>query len=190
MGAMDERVDDDVLVAQIRDADSDSAFRQLFQRYVGPLLDFAQQLVHAPDLADDIVADVFAALWEQRKTLRIQSVRAYLFGAVRNRAYTVLHNARRSETWTTLFLTEERSPGLGEVIGDPETLLDQEERRTTLMAAIAELPYRSRAVIWLRWINQLSFSEIAETMGTTEAAIRMQHSRALAQLRGRLEREK
>jgi RNA polymerase sigma-70 factor (ECF subfamily) len=185
MWPADEELADEILLLRIRQGD-EAAFRRLFDRYMGPLYTLALQLTRVPDAADDVVADVFATLWDNRSSLSITSVRAYLFGAIRNRSYTVLHQMQRADVWNSRFLSTAESPGLGCPTDAADVQLESEERRHTILTAIESLPPRSRTVIWLRWITQLPFDEIAVIMETTEAAVRMQHSRALAQLRERL----
>ncbi|MBW8485890.1 SigE family RNA polymerase sigma factor [Actinomadura parmotrematis] len=53
-----------------------------------------------------------------------------------------------------------------------------------LDAALAGLPPRMRAVLVLRYVDQLTDAEIAEVLGCTAATVRSQASRALAKLRG------
>jgi DNA-directed RNA polymerase specialized sigma24 family protein len=60
---------------------------------------------------------------------------------------------------------------------------DQHADRTVLMAEIARLPRKQRAVLALRFYEGLTDSEIAETLGCTSGTVRGYASRALAQLR-------
>ncbi len=60
------------------------------------------------------------------------------------------------------------------------------ERDRTLRAVMA-LPVRRRAVVLLRFYDDLSLHQIAEAMGVAEGTVKSQLSRALEQLRAELE---
>jgi len=61
---------------------------------------------------------------------------------------------------------------------------DQTVTRLTLRAAIRELPPRQRAVVVLRYLEDMSERDVAEALGCTAGTVASQASRALARLRG------
>ncbi|MDR2681246.1 MAG: RNA polymerase sigma-70 factor [Tannerella sp.] len=81
-----EMVDDVFLLKLIRENDR-QAFKYLFDGFFIPLCRFADTFVNDRSVAEDIVMDVFTAVWEKRNGLEIDvSWKAYLFQSVRNRA--------------------------------------------------------------------------------------------------------
>ncbi|HEY2325584.1 MAG TPA: sigma-70 family RNA polymerase sigma factor, partial [Thermoanaerobaculia bacterium] len=58
-----------------------------------------------------------------------------------------------------------------------------------LQRAIALLPVDARELIVLRFMEEMSYAEIAKTIGTTEAALRGKVFRALRLLRDALEKK-
>jgi DNA-directed RNA polymerase specialized sigma24 family protein len=64
---------------------------------------------------------------------------------------------------------------------DPDAYLVGE--RTTLLAALRQLPPRQRAVVVLRYWEDLTDAQIAATLGCSPGTVRSQLSRALAKLR-------
>lgn len=55
-----------------------------------------------------------------------------------------------------------------------------------LDTALAALPQRMRAVLVLRYVDQLTEAEIAEVLGCAQGTVKSQASRALAKLRAQL----
>jgi RNA polymerase sigma-19 factor, ECF subfamily len=159
-----------------------AAFESLFREYHAPLCAFADRVVAAPDVAEEIVQDVFASLWRTRSTLRIRtSLRAYLYTAVRNRA---LNHARRSGTESVLDAAVSMDASAG---AEPDALVQAAETAEIVASAIASLPPRCREVITLRWVHGLSHAEIAEIMSVSVKAVENQVTRGLRTLRGVLD---
>ncbi|MFJ7158299.1 SigE family RNA polymerase sigma factor [Streptomyces sp. NPDC101118] len=57
------------------------------------------------------------------------------------------------------------------------------EERTALMAALAILPARQRAVVVLRYWEDLAEAEVAEVLGCSAGTVKSQASKGLAKLR-------
>jgi RNA polymerase sigma-70 factor (sigma-E family) len=60
------------------------------------------------------------------------------------------------------------------------------ELRMTLMAALAELPARARAVVVLRYWDDLSIEQTADALGCSQGTVKSHAARALGVLRERL----
>ena len=71
-------------------------FQQLFRDHYEPLCARAFQMVHDRKASEDIVQDVFLALWERREEVDFdRPLLPLLFVAVKNRAIDLL----RSKNW-------------------------------------------------------------------------------------------
>ncbi|MEU7604295.1 SigE family RNA polymerase sigma factor [Streptomyces sp. NPDC041003] len=69
---------------------------------------------------------------------------------------------------------------------DPGPRPEHTELRVTLLAALAELPPRARAMVVLRYWEDLSVETVAQLLRCSEGTVKSQCSRALAKLRTRL----
>src|SRR6266545_605005 len=174
---------DATLVARLR-AGEEAAFEQVFRRYYNPLCVFVTRYVGAPDLAEELVESVFARIWEQRLGWDVRgSLTAYLYAAVRHRAldhrrHEAIEGRMRERTHR-----EGPVPGMGQAQSGSEQLCEANELEAAVRAAIERLPERCRMVFTLRWQHQLSYAEIAETLGIATKTVETQMNRALKALR-------
>ncbi|MFE0512363.1 SigE family RNA polymerase sigma factor [Streptomyces sp. NPDC058964] len=65
----------------------------------------------------------------------------------------------------------------------PDDAVSRADERGTLMAALAGLPPRQRAVVVLRYWEDLSEAEAAEVLGCSPGTVKSQASKGLAKLR-------
>jgi RNA polymerase sigma-70 factor (sigma-E family) len=129
-------------------------------------------------LADDLVQHTFTRLYSHWP--RIQGDRPD--GYARRTLVNQLLNGRRTsrrETLTDEVPTGETTTAAVEA--------SRTEDRLDLLDAIRELPPRQRAIIALRFLDDLSVAETAEILGMAEGTVKSQTARAIAGLRGRLD---
>lgn len=167
-------------IARIRAGDYD-AFVACFRAYYGSALAFASHLLGTgeEDAAEDVVQDVFFAIWQRRETWVVStSLGAYIHGAVRNRVATQFRHRRvrrRLEGFVReVFDRDVRRPDADIVAAD----LDATVRRL-----IEQLPSRCREVYELRWHHQLSYAEIAHLLGISVKTVETHVTTALKHLR-------
>ena len=173
-------VDDAAVVAQIQGGDA-SAFERIFKGHAKALVTFAAGYVRSRATAEDIVADVFATLWERRATWNpANGVRAYLYAAVRNRSLNNIRNLAihaRVTDWSNATPTAPRAVDDALII---------EEQLALIRRTIQTFPEQRRRIMALRWRDGLSASEIATVLGLTRNAVDIQLTRALQALKALL----
>lgn len=74
----------------------------------------------------------------------------------------------------------------GQVVADPSAVVAD---RDQLLRALAALPVRQRAVIVLRYLEDLSEAQTSAVLGCSEGTVKSQASRALAKLRNAADAE-
>ena len=172
--------------ARVRTGDA-QAFEALFRAYVEPLCSFAYSYVESESQAQEIVQDLFGRLWERRETLeRPRSVRAYLYGATRNRVLNELRHARVERAFLSRALRLESVRTSGPRPVPPEEDLNASALAVAAERAVAELPPRCREVFTLTRDRHLSYAEAADVLGISPKTVEIHMGRALTFLRQRL----
>ena len=160
--------------------DERAAFERTFRQHYGELCDFAAFYVGSADEAEEVVQDVFFAIWLRREDLETRvSMRSYLFGAVRNHA---LHNSRHAAV-VRRHVEEERA-GPPRVEPAPDERLEGDEAALDLRRAIESLPPRTRLAMELRWLRQMSYAEVAEVMRISVKGVEKLITEGMTRLRG------
>lgn len=185
MTATPDEISDEQLIRRLRGGD-DSAFDALYLKYFERLWRYAYRLTHSSETAEEIVQDVFLAIWDRRETWQIrEALDRYLFSSVRNAAMRQLQRDSRFSESVRSFET-----GSPDVHAEPSPLADERlilsELDHTLRQALLALPIARRRVAILRWQRGLSFAEIGETLGISAEAARVQAHRARIVLRAAL----
>ena len=170
------------IATRIRAGDA-KAFELVFRTYYQPLYAFAFRFVRDSAAAEDLVQDVFGAVWTTRATIQIKtSVRAYLYTSVRNRALNVRKHEAVVDDWdrdeSIDHVRELHPPPI-----QPDALLDRKLLEARLEAAFDSLPERAATALRLRWRDELSHAEIAEAMGISVKGVEKLLSRGLRALR-------
>lgn len=169
------------LIALLRSGDAES-FERVYRAYVVALCWMADSYVRSRDTAEDIVQELFTWLWANRHDFRPEhGLRAYLFGAVRNRAL----NALRDEA-TASRASERLSASVAGIAGTADAELMASDLETAIQAAVEGMPPRCREVFLLLRTQALTYAEVAVILGISPKTVEVHMSRALAILRARL----
>ena len=82
------------LIRKIRTGD-EMAFEKLFRLFYEALCRYAQNMVNEPELAEEIVQEMFVQLWEKRQSLDLHTgIRPYLYKAVHNRCLNQIQHQK------------------------------------------------------------------------------------------------
>jgi RNA polymerase sigma-70 factor (ECF subfamily) len=176
-------VDDRTLFAQMRAGES-HAIALLFERYYGALCAFATTFTNSLPVAEEVVEDLFLHLWTSRNQLEVRdSVKAYLYAAVRNRSLNWSRRERTSQRWIDRAHVDDDVPGMGEAPPSTDEEVYSADLRQAVTQAIDLLPPRTRQVFLLHRQHQLTYIEIGAALEISPRTVENLISRALRQLR-------
>jgi RNA polymerase sigma-70 factor (ECF subfamily) len=175
-----------VWVARARSGDV-GAFEAIFRTHYRRLCLFAEEFVNSSDQAEDLVEDVFASTWEGRESCRgCDSLKSYLYVAVRNRAFKVLRHRKVVNRLAERAYPGGPVPGMSAVRDNPAENAAASELARAVERAVASLPERSRQAYLLHRQHGMSYAEIAETMEISVKTVENHLARAVKALRERL----
>ncbi len=161
---------------KVRAGDTD-AFSALFHALYPSLCTIAARRVGSPEVAEDLVQEVFVRVWERRATLDPeQSVSRYLFRAVRNETLNYLKHRQ------VVSRTQDQVTVHGQLPG-PEQELDYQQLSDAVQEAVEQLPDRCREIFLLSRQGEMTYREIAHLLGLSIKTVETQMGRALRSLR-------
>jgi RNA polymerase sigma factor (sigma-70 family) len=178
---------DEILVRKAHVGDQ-NAFEILVDRYNALLYLLILQLVRDEHLAYDILQHVFLQLYRSLPTLvKGGTLKAWLSQVARNRSIDELRR-KRPLLFSEIMLFpdgDEFSPLTAILDPDlqPEEEIELQELLQQILEAIETLPLRYRAIVLLRYADQLSFREIGQALSIPESTAKTYFSRAKKQLR-------
>ncbi|WP_255472296.1 RNA polymerase sigma factor [Quadrisphaera setariae] len=160
-------------------ADQAWGFEDLVAARSGPLLSMARGLVRSEADAEDLVQEVLAkALVSWERVSAASDPAAYVNRMLVNQAMSFW---RRASTRRERSTEPEELPE--PVSGGVDDGAVQRGDRDALLTALRRLPPRHRAVLVLRYYEQLPDAEIADLLGMAQATVRSSAARGLAALR-------
>ncbi len=136
---------------------------QLFRQYYRILRAYAYRLVNNTEAAEDIVQDVFVALWNNRSTLDEQTVKSYLFRSVHNRSVNYLSRDKGSQSDSLDSVVDYLKVADSDVALQ-ENMFMADELRNEIHSFTENLPPQARRVFELSRMRGLKVAEIAKIM--------------------------
>jgi RNA polymerase sigma-70 factor (ECF subfamily) len=159
-----------------------AAFELLMRQHERLVLVTALRLLGDLEDAQDASQEVFLRLY---RNLNRVGASGNLAGWLYRVTVNVCHDAQRKRRVPA---PVEDAAGLAAPTADPQRAAVETERRRALEMSLRMLSERERAVLVLRDLEGLSTQEVARVLGTTEATVRSQISKARVKARDFLER--
>ncbi len=151
-------------------------FQTLYKRYAREVYRFALYLCGNHADAEDITSETFVRAWNAQERIKLPTVKAYLLAIARN---CYLKDLRRQSHHHAL-------AELDQVAIDPmrglQIAAEQKAELARVLSALQDLPETDRAALLLRAQEELSYQEIALTLGLSEAAVKTKIHRARLKL--------
>ncbi|MDN4571779.1 RNA polymerase subunit sigma-24 [Pandoraea cepalis] len=167
-------------LAQLGDED---AFAQLYRHTSSVLFGVILRVTHHRAEAEDILQDVYMALWQRRLVFDAQrgDVLAWMSTIARNRAISYLRKRQPIPLDETLMSSIAADTAL------PPELSEKDREKRRLSVAMTALSAQQRQAITIAYFGGFTYTELARTLGVPEGTAKSWIRRGLAKLRDVLE---
>lgn len=167
----------------LRNAGRDpDAFRDFYERYGEEVLGYFRRRTADRETALELAAETFSRAWVTRERFedRDEGLAApWLYGIARNvLLMSIRRGAVERRTATRLGVLERLDLDGGDVTPEPAWTDGADE-------LLDSLPLSQREALRLRIVDELTYDEMADALGTTRSAARVRVHRALTALRKR-----
>lgn len=181
-----KKLSEKILLYQVQIKHNPEAFGKLYDLYVKQLYRFVFFKIGNHEDAEDITADVFLKTWNYlQEKKEITSFSGLLYQIARNSIIDSL----RSKSVRPEFLNVDDQ--LLE-IGDKKKWNDQMNSNLevqSIVESLKKLKHEYREVITLRYIDDMTLSEISEITGKSAVTVRVTLHRALKKIKDILEKQ-
>lgn len=164
-----------------RQAPDTDVYVLLYNNYTDALYAYGIGLGFDADTVKDAVHDMFLGFMNRQVDLsRVENIKAYLFRTLHNR----LIDLYRAQVDTCVLSDREYSMQVS--LTSLDTLIESEQTqriRRTIESMLNRLSPKQREAVWMRYICEMDYDDIAVILDATPHAARKFVSKALKKLR-------
>lgn len=173
MVGQDTRVDEALLIARAGDGDQ-AAFQELVERYQGAVYNLAYRMLGTPEEAEDAAQEIFVRIYRQLARYdRTRKFSTWVLAIATNYCIDQLRRRRLQLVPLENIIPWARAREAG-----PEREALDREACDELQGLLRRLPEKYRAVLILRYWEELSCAEIGEVLRVPEGTVKTQLHRA------------
>lgn len=165
------------LIARLSSRDED-ALRTLIERCGKYVYGKALQILHEPQLAEEVAQDTLLVLWwhPERFNPSKGSIRSFLIGVARFKAIDAVRREQSVRSRESL-LTEAES------FFETPAVDEDVDRAVVVRTAISTLPIGKREVIFLAFYKGLTYREVGEVLDVPEGTVKTRIRDSLLRLK-------
>ena len=151
-------------------------FEDIYRQHYAKMYRLARTMLYDADESKDVVSDIFARLLRDGDRPQKDRIEGYLMTAVRNRCRDVLSHKSMRKRVEKIFLQE--------AIESQTPTMGDDERMERLMQFIeAELPPLSQEIFRLRFLREMSYEEVALSLGVSKVTVYNHLSQSLQRIK-------
>jgi RNA polymerase sigma-70 factor (ECF subfamily) len=162
-----------------------TAFAELYDRFSRPLYATALRILNDAREAEDIVQEVFLALWEKAAVFEQERGSAFSWAVTltRNRAIDRIRQRKRRAELLAGSSPDDLGYSSAGDSDDSAGALVFKEKAGAVRAAVAALPPEQQSALQLAFFSGLTQQEIAEKLGAPLGTVKARIRRGLLRLR-------
>lgn len=168
-----------VLISQ----DDESAFTELYNRYNNKLYQFLIRMVKSPEVAEELLFDIFTKLWTGRAIItEIKDLDAFLSKVAYNKAISFFRMAASQKKLRTAIAYQMET----EFVSDTANRLLESEIKEIIQEAIQQLSPQRKAVFTMSREQGLTHEQIADQLNLSVLTVKKTMSIALQSIKNYL----
>lgn len=172
---------DQQLIIKLRNQDRE-AFESVYNQHSKKLYGYALKFVKSPEIAEDIIHDVFVSLWEHAATLdAAYPIKSYLYKITRNAVLNLIKRGTVEVRVVDEIMTHaaQFSTNTAEHVQYRETLQQTKN-------AISELPPKRKMIFEMSRDSGMTHRQIAQQLDITDSTVNNQLVKAIKSIRNYL----
>jgi RNA polymerase sigma-70 factor (family 1) len=174
---MNYTAQNDIELIRLLHDGNEEAFAEIYNRYWKRIYTLALSYTKSPEVAQDIVQDVFLKLWlNKQNLLHVQEFKPYLLVASRNLIISSLRNK-------VFHVSLDEDEQIEEKILLPEKQLSYKESTALLQQAIQLLTPQQQRAYKLSRMEGMKYEQIAMEMDISISTVKIHVSKALNSVR-------
>jgi len=162
-------------IKSTKEKDIDS-FKLLYDKYYDGIRNFLYYKSGDIEISEDLTQEVFLKLWGKRKSIREETVQAYLYTIASN---LLKNHFKRDQISFNFINSSPGDPGPD----SPEFILEMKEFNREIQDVLAAMPENSRVVFLMNRIDGVIYRDIARKLGISVKAVEKRMHYALSYLR-------
>ncbi|QEC78519.1 RNA polymerase sigma-70 factor [Mucilaginibacter ginsenosidivorax] len=158
---------------------NESAFETIYHHYNKRLSPFVDKMVRSPELAEEIIQDIFVQLWMNRHLLEeVKHPTSYLFNIATNKTLDYLKKIANNAK-----LMDKIAYRSTELTNDTEERVIFRESAAIIEMAVSALPEQRKLIYHLSRNEGLTHEQIAERLNISRNTVKNQLVTALKSIR-------
>lgn len=178
MKRYDHLLTDEEIVRRIRQGGERELYSLLYKRYYSRVLDKCYSLTHARKLSEELARDILSRTYEKLDSYKGNSAfSSWLYSVTYNYCIDYLREKKKLHypEWND-------SNDLPEIIDESQSDEPAEIDYDRLMGLLNRLHTEEKALIMMRYFDEMPIQQIAEALRVTESAAKMRLKRAKSRL--------
>ncbi|CAN5403847.1 sigma-70 family RNA polymerase sigma factor [soil metagenome] len=156
--------DEEILWCNFQNGDK-TAYSFIYEKYSDNLYNYGMQLVNNENLVEDSIQDLFVNLWRCRKNLApVKSVKFYLITCLKRE---ITKKIKKENKFISSYMVFDQKPFQFNISREEDMIEAQAsfEKKEKLQIILLSLSKRQREIIYLKFYEDLSYSQIADHLG-------------------------
>jgi len=167
------------MTARLKEGDK-AAYEAIYNEYWHKLFSYVYNRLKQKEVTEEIIQEVFFSLWMKRTALELtHSLSAYLYTAVKYQIFNYLKSDQVRRRYASQAATDKTQ--LSD--NSNEENIAATDLKNSIEKEISRLPEKCQQVFRMSRQEQLSISDIADTLNISHKTVENHLTKALRQLR-------